>query len=270
MRLKLACSDFTYPILSHEEALQVISALGLKGVDIGLFEDRSHLQPSREFKDVRRSARRLKKRLDDNGLLAADFFLQLALDYESRALNHPSPHRRRTAREAFLKTLDYAAECNGRHITTLPGVHFKRESRRDSVARSAEELSWRLEKAREYRIVFAIEPHIGSFADSPKRAADLVERTPGLTLTLDYGHLYPRGYSEKEIEPLLEHTSHYHARAINNKTRSSSLADNTLNWKRLFKVMDKAGYRGWIELEYGGNSITGTVELRDYLRKIAI
>ena len=34
MRLKLACADFTYPILPHQQALQVIAMLGLKGVDI--------------------------------------------------------------------------------------------------------------------------------------------------------------------------------------------------------------------------------------------
>ena len=33
MRLKLACSDFTFPLLSHRQALQIISALGFKGVD---------------------------------------------------------------------------------------------------------------------------------------------------------------------------------------------------------------------------------------------
>ena len=64
MKLKLACSDFTFPILPHDQALQLISMLGIKGVDIGLFEDRSHLQPSSEFVNVRRSAKKLKKKLN--------------------------------------------------------------------------------------------------------------------------------------------------------------------------------------------------------------
>ena len=75
MRPKLACADFTFPILSHSQVLQLISMLGLRGVDIGLFEDRSHLQPSSEFANVRRSARRLRKQLEDTGLKAADIFL---------------------------------------------------------------------------------------------------------------------------------------------------------------------------------------------------
>jgi sugar phosphate isomerase/epimerase len=268
MKLKLACADFTFPILPHHQVLQLISMLGFKGVDIGLFEDRSHLQPSTQFGNVSRSARRLKKSLDDNGLVPADFFLQLSLDYQSHALNHPRPQRRRQARDAFLKTLDYAAECKGRHITGLPGVHFAEESRRASVARAAEELAWRVEKAREYRMVFAIEPHIGSFADSPRRAASLVREVPGLTLTLDYGHFFPRGFREAEIEQLIQHSSHFHARATSKNRGSSSLADNALDWKRIFRIMEKTGYRGWIEVEYGGNDLTETVRLRDYFRSL--
>jgi sugar phosphate isomerase/epimerase len=269
MKIKLACADFTFPLLPHDQVLQLISMLGIKGVDIGLFEDRSHLQPSSEFANVSRSARGLKRQLDDNGLVAADLFLQLALDYESRALNHPSSSVRRKARDAFQQTLDYAAECRARHITALPGVHFDRESRRDSTARAAEELAWRVAKARAYRIVFAIEPHIGSFATTPKRTLDLLSEVPGLTLTLDYGHFVPRGIPEKDVDRLIPHTSHFHARGTNRKSGSTSLADNALNWRRIVRAMEKTGYKGWIELEYGDNNITDTVHLRDHFRSLA-
>ena len=268
MKLKLACSDFTFPILPHDRALQLISILGIKGVDIGLFEDQSHLQPSSEFKSVRRSARKLKKKLDGHGLVAADIFLQLALDYESHAVNQPRSQRRRVARESFLKALDYTSECRGKHLTALPGVHFVEESRRDSLARAAEELAWRVETAKEHRITFAIEPHIGSFADTPKRAEQLVKAVPGLTLTLDYAHMYPRGYSEADIERLIQYASHFHARGVSNRGGTGSLEDNTLDWKRVFRVMDRTGYHGWIELEYGGNNVTDTVVFRDYFRKL--
>lgn len=269
MKLKLACADFTFPLLPHDQALQVIAMLGIKGVDIGLFQDRSHLQPSTEFRNVARSARRLKKRLDNHGLVAADIFLQLALDFESRAVNHPSAQRRRRAREAFRKALDYTAECDGRHLTALPGVHFKEESRRDSLARAADELAWRVALAKQYRITFAVEPHGGSFADSPKRAEKMVRDVPGLTLTLDYGHMVPRGYSETQVEALVQYSSHFHARGFSKRSGSTSLKDNTVNWRRILMVMRRTGYKGWIELEYGGNNITDTVTLRDHLRELS-
>ena len=59
-----------------------------------------YVQPSSEFKNVNRSARSLRRKLEYNGLVAADLFLQLALDYQSRAVNNPRPAIRRKARDA--------------------------------------------------------------------------------------------------------------------------------------------------------------------------
>ena len=39
MKLRLACADYTFPILPHDQVLQIISMLGLKGVNVALFED---------------------------------------------------------------------------------------------------------------------------------------------------------------------------------------------------------------------------------------
>ena len=269
MQLKLACADFTFPILPHEQVLALISMLGLKGVDIGLFEDRSHLQPSTEFANVQRSGRALGQQLADNGLVAADLFLQLALDYESHAVNHPQPEIRHHARDAFLKVLDYAAECNGKHVTGLPGAFFDHEPKPDSMARAAEELAWRVEQAQAHDVVFAIEPHIGSLANTPERAAVLVQAVPGLTLTLDYGHFVPRGFAADEVDHLLQHATHFHVRGVNSQSGATSLADDELDWPHILNIMDQTGYNGWLELEFGGNNLTDTVEFRDYLRSLA-
>jgi hypothetical protein len=53
---KLACADFSFPLLPHDKALDLIALLDFEGVDIGLFEGRSHLWPSRVFEDVAGSA----------------------------------------------------------------------------------------------------------------------------------------------------------------------------------------------------------------------
>ena len=49
MNLKLACADFTFPLLAHDHVLDLIAMLGFEGVDVGLFEGRSYLWPSRVF-----------------------------------------------------------------------------------------------------------------------------------------------------------------------------------------------------------------------------
>src|SRR5579863_5916798 len=79
MTLKLACADFTFPLLDHENVLRLVSMLEFEGVDIGLFEERSHLWPSREFANIGKSAGELKQKLDDLGLKPAISFCRWLL-----------------------------------------------------------------------------------------------------------------------------------------------------------------------------------------------
>ena len=108
MTLKLACADFTFPLLAHDKVLDLIALLEFEGVDIGLFEGRSHLWPSQVFDDLHGSARTLAAKLGDRGLVAADVFLQTAPDFVSLAPNHPDPAHRRQARDWFTRTLEFA------------------------------------------------------------------------------------------------------------------------------------------------------------------
>src|SRR5437588_10231740 len=102
--LKLACADFTFPLLAHDRVLDLIALLDFEGVDIGLFEGRSHLWPSREFKQGARAGARLGRKLAERGLYCADVFLQMAPDFVPYAINHPQPSPRRRARDWFLRT----------------------------------------------------------------------------------------------------------------------------------------------------------------------
>src|SRR6185436_17968663 len=105
MKLKLACADFTFPLLSHDSALDVVAMLDFNGVDIGLFEGRSHLWPSREFKAPAKAGSRLGRKLAARGLACADVFLQMNPNFVPFAINHPEVARRKKARDWFLKTL---------------------------------------------------------------------------------------------------------------------------------------------------------------------
>src|SRR5262245_19616521 len=147
MKLKLACADFTFPLLPHDKVLDLIAMLDFDGVDIGLFEGRSHLWPSKEFASPAKSGKHLGKNLADRGLRCADVFLQMDPSFVPYAINHPEAARRARARDWFLKTLDYASASGTKHVTTLPGVLFKEEKPANSWKRSFEELAWRVEQA---------------------------------------------------------------------------------------------------------------------------
>lgn len=278
MKTKFACADFTFPLLNHPHALDLIAILGFTGVDIGLFEQRSHLWPSKEFKNPRASAKKLRKSLADRGLVAADVFLQMRPDFTPYAINQPSAARRRQARDWFLRTLDYADALGCKHVTTLPGVVFAEEGRDASLARSASELAWRVEQSQAAGLVFGTEAHVGSIVTTPEETADLVRRVPGLTLTLDYTHFTRAGIPDKRIEPLVPHASHVHMRGACRSRLQCNFQQNTIDYPRMLAAMAKANYRGWIGVEYiwidwehcnESDNVSETLVLRDFLKRAA-
>ena len=277
MTLKLACADYTFPLLPHDDVLTLIAMLGIRDVDIGLFEHRSHLQPSDQFENVTRSAKTLKKRLDSKGLNLADVFLQVDDDGMSYAINHPDASRRRKARDWFERTLDYAAACGAKHVTISPGVYFEEQGRAESVARGCDELFWRIERAGAYQIVMGVEPHIRSIASRPKSALRLISKVPGLTFSLDYGHFTCVGVPDAEVEPLIPHASHFHVRGARRGMLQASFRDNTIDFARTVEVMKSVGYDGFLTLEYvwgdwegcnRADNLSETIRFRDFLRPL--
>ena len=279
MKFKLACADFTFPLLPHDKVLKLIAMLGFEGVDIGLFEQRSHLWPSREFADLGRSAGELRRKLGGAGLQPADIFLQMDPDFTPYAINQPDADRREKARDWFLRTLEYADACGCRHVTTLPGVRFEEESEGDSLGRSVQELQWRVERAADASITFGVEAHVGSIVPTAESALALVERLPGLTLTLDYTHFTRSGVPDAEIEPLIERAGHFHVRGAREGRLQASYRENTIDYERVAEVMRKTLYPGWVGIEYVWidwehcnecDNISETIQFRDLFRRLSV
>ena len=277
MSFKLASADFAFPLLEHDKVLRLISLLGFEGVDIGLFEGRSHLWPSREFADIGKSAGELKQKLNGFGLEPADIFLQMSPDFVPFAANHPDPAPRQKARDWFLKTLEYANCCGCRHVTSLPGVHFEDETLDDSFGRCADELSWRVEQAQREKIVFGIEAHVGSIVPNPTLAERLVQCVPGLTLTLDYTHFTRSGLPDSDTEPLLKYASHFHARGARAGRLQCSFSNNTIDYARIAAQLTALQYKGWIGIEYVWidwehcnecDNLSETILFRDFFRSL--
>ena len=275
MTLKLACADFAFPLLPHDKVLDLVARLDFEGVDIGLFEGRSHLWPSRVFDDVRGSARELAGKLRDRGIELADVFLQTAPDFVSLAPNHPDPACRRQARDWFARTVEFTAECGGRHVSALPGVHFDDVPEDESYQRCCDELAWRCETARGQGITFSVEAHVGSIVPTPEAAARLVRSVPGLTLTLDYTHFTRDGVPDSEVEPLIAVASHFHARCARRGRIQASMKENVIDYRRVVDVMRQVGYAGYVGVEYVWvdwehcnevDNLSETILLRDLLR----
>ena len=275
MKLRLACADFTFPLVRHEKALDLVAMLDFEGVDIGLFEGRSHLHPSKVLQNARRGGEELGKQTADRGLKIADVFLQMDPDFNVYAVNHPELERRRKARDWFKRTLEYATAGGCAHVTVLPGVTFEGPAEADSFGLCCDELAWRVEQAEAARIIFAVEAHIGSIVPTPTDARRLVQSVPGLTLTLDYTHFAYLGLPDSEVEPLLAHASHFHARGARKNRLQVSFKNNVIDYERILDRMDRTGYRGYLGIEYVWvdwencnevDNLSETILFRDYFR----
>ena len=252
--------------------------LGFDGVDVGLFEGRSHVQPSHVLGGLAGSARDLSNRVSDKGLALADIFYQ-ASTFQDMAANHPNAAERARGRDLFLRMLEFTLRCNAPHMTGLPGVDWEGEPHEASLKRCADELAWRAEQARLVGVVFGVEAHLGSLAETPAAVRQLLDLTPGLTLTLDYTHFVSKGISDDECETLIPFASHYHARGATKGRLQAKLQDNTIDFARVLRAMQRANYPGYVGVEYVWidwehcnevDNLSETIQLRDRLRAAAL
>ncbi len=250
MSQTISCSDFSFPLLPHHHALDLIRTLGFDGVDVGLFDQGSHLTPAAALADVGGSSRALRQRLDERGLCCSDIYLTPG-GLRDLAVNHPDAPERRRAREVFLRALEFVGGCDAKHLTGLPGMPWPDlETVDDSFSRARDELAWRVERARAAGVAFAVEPHVGSIIATPQIAARLVEQTPELTLTLDYGHFTCQGIADEQVEPLLSVSSHCHVRGAATGRLQMPLGQSQIDHERMIRAMPARGYTGAVAAEY--------------------
>lgn len=250
MSFQYACADFAFPLLPHQNVLKLIQLLGFDGVDIGLFQDRSHLQPSMVFDQPAEQGKYLKEIVSDVGIAIADVFLQSDLDFSVKAINHPNQKIRKEERVQFQKLIEYAIAAGSGHITCLPGVHFEGESYESSYQRAIEELLWRVDMAQKAGLIFAVEAHLGSIVDTPEKTAKLVQDTQGLTLTLDYTHFAKMGIPDERVHPLIAHASHFHARGAAKGKLQTVIGENAIDYNAIIKEMKRTHYQGFVGVEY--------------------
>jgi sugar phosphate isomerase/epimerase len=277
---RLACADFSFPLLEHEAVLDLIAQLDVEAVDIGLFESRSHLQPSQVLADLRGRARDLAKRLDERGLTLADIFPQADAAFDKVAINHPQAGVRRKMRDWFKRMLEFTVRAGGSHMTVLPGVVWEAsEAYGDSLNRCAEELAWRVAVGRDVGVTVSTEAHLGSIVPSPRQAKSLLDKTPGLTLTLDYGHFVYQGFKNDEVHSLIPHASHFHARAGAKRQLQPVMKENEIDFPAILRRMRRSGYSGYLGIEYvwidweGCNrvdNLSETIQLREILRSVKV
>lgn len=244
--IRFSCADFAFPVLRHDKVLALLALMDFKFVDIGLFKDRSHLRPDDQLDRPEERGNALRKGAERHGLEISDVFLQSSPDFRECAINHPDSAIRMSERERFKRLVDYASAVNSRHITGLPGVWFDESS----DATCEVEMAWRLDLAKSSGITYAVEPHFGSIMEDPGEAIGILERIPGMTVTLDHSHYTAQGFGIDGLRPLAAFASHLHARGAGKGEMQTSVARNGTDFESVAEHLREVGYDGVVCLEY--------------------
>jgi sugar phosphate isomerase/epimerase len=248
--MRLSCGDHSFPVLPHEQTVELVRMLGFDAFDLAVMGNRSHVRPELIREDIPGWAGRLEERIRGRGLDIADVFCIPWTDFATMAPNNPDAAERERGTALFRDMLELTVRLGAPGLTMVPGIDWPHESHEESLARAARELGLRASESREAGVRFSIEPHVGSVCGTPDDIARLVELAPGLELTLDYTHYISQGFSEAQLEPLVRHARHVHARGGAPGRVQCALKDSTIDYGRLVEALRETGYEGAIALEY--------------------
>lgn len=271
--IRYSCADFAFPHLTHENSLKLIKMMGIDAVDIGLFQDRSHIQPSDQLDKPEEKGLLLKQKCADLGLAISDIFMQTSLDFGEVAINHPDAAVRTKQREMFRRLCDYAQAAGTHHVGGLPGAHFDESS----WALGREELAWRTAYAKEQGLSYGIEAHYGSFLQNPADTLKMLQEVEDMALILDHSHYTFQGYDTESIRPLMKYASHMHVRGARKGEMQCSVERNTTDFAAVAEHMKAENYSGTVCLEYTytawencnrTDNVSETIILMDLMKKL--
>jgi sugar phosphate isomerase/epimerase len=236
--------------MDHDHVVSHVARIGLDGIDVGLFADRSHIQPKMVLADVERSAGLLAERVAAHGLALSDVFLVPSPSLEALAVNHPDAAVRGESLDIFSQVLDFVRLAGGDGMTINPGVLFPGESVTASIRRSAGELRRRVDLAGARGVALSVEGGVGTNTETPEALLELVDATPGLKVSLDYAHFVYQGFDETRADPLLAHCRHLHCRGGAPGRMQTTFRENTIDYDRVMTGLESAGFDGCISIEY--------------------
>ncbi len=277
--IRYSCADYSWPSLSQPVVFDVIADLGFQGVDIAIFGTMTSVTVPEIVADARARAQGILAATESRGLVVADVFLT-AHHLDLTRLSPTSRHPGDVAELAsiYRATVEFASAVGAPGITLLPGVIEEGVSRELAFERSAESLSSLVSLAGERGLGVSVEPHLGSLIPTAADVLELIERTPGLTVTLDPAHLVYDGATTAEgVLRLVPVTRHLQARFGGPGVMQGRLEDNVIDYAAVIRGLVDGGYSGWLASEFVWMSkwecdrVDNTAEsarMLDYLRSI--
>ncbi|HLW93387.1 MAG TPA: sugar phosphate isomerase/epimerase family protein [Roseiarcus sp.] len=268
MAFKLSLTSWSLPACSLKEAAGIANVLGVGALDVGYFYG-----PALDKKRLLAEPERLADETRRLGVALPCLYHLFGSTLGERNLADAA-HLEENVHD-LRQAVKFCVAAGIGAIFVLPGVINPGQGRKEALAQSAESLKRLVPIAKEADVTLTIEPHVHSYLETPSLVLELLDKTPGLKLTLDYAHFVCLGYRQEEIDALAPHAAHVHLRQSKVGALQTKLAKGTINIGAELATLKAAGFNGYIALEYTHQDymdslfddiLTETIQLRDVVR----
>jgi len=225
--------------------------MGFKFVNIGAFSEDFPVSPAAILKDPVKTGREIKTVCSRYDVTPVEFFICSVVTEDGTRVqpNDPDEKRRRIMLEAFRKVCECAVEAGLSHVMGVPGEIIANNSSDHGLGISLDTLPKMLEIARDTGIGFTVEPHTGSILTSPEAIHSMVEKIPGLTLSLDYSHYIGMGFKPADMVSLNAHAAHIHAKPARNGVPKCPFYEGEDYYEEVLKDLLERSWDGIIAVE---------------------
>ena len=239
--MELSLTAWSLPSCTLDEAAAISKALGIGALDVGLFY-RSALDKAALLSDPLAVAESLVAL----GVTIPNYYHLFGEGLDGRNLSRPGTLDNNL--KDLKQVLKFADAGGISTVFILPGIVNPGQSRQEAKQVSIQSLTEMVSLAADYEATLCIEPHVQSFAESPKIAKELAEAT-GVKLALDYSHFTCLGYRQEEIDILAPFAGHVHLRQAKMGELQTKFHQGTLNFPAMFGTLRDAGYQGALAIE---------------------
>lgn len=250
--MRLSVANYSFEVLPLEATLMVCKSLGFDAVDIAGFHARGNcsFEPEAVRADPQKQADILNPLLQKYELDVVDFFPQFGAAPSLHSLNDPDPDVREKNMAYVRGAAHFCQLIDSPGMTILPGVDHTSRSLAENIDVSIEYLRRAVNIAGEYGVEVRYEPHMGSLADTPELALQLVDAVPGLKVTLDIAHFMLQYIPLERVYALVPHTGHVHVRQARPGKLQVAHDEGVIDFADLFRRLQAVGYTGAMTVEY--------------------
>ncbi len=250
--MRLTVTNHSFEMLPLEGTLALAHHMGFKGVDIAGFHNRGRcsFEPEVILNQPQAEADKLRVLLNKYELDAVDFFPQYGSHPGENSINDPNPAIREQVEEYIRGSARFCKAAGIPGFTILPGVDHLGRPLTENLDASGIVLKRATEIAGEYGLQLRFEPHMGSVADTPELALQLIEMAPDARVTLDYAHFILQYISEDRIHALIPHAGHFHVRPARPGKLQTAWSEGTIDFVDIINRLKAANFQGALSIEY--------------------